>query len=45
MDSAVLGLESSGGGCLSVRAFRQQFTFVYTIEFHAFAPIEALARV
>jgi hypothetical protein len=43
IDSAVLGLGSSGCGCCTVRVFRQ--TFALAIKFHAFAPLQALACV
>jgi hypothetical protein len=46
MDSAVLGLASSGCGCCTVRVFRQEFALEDAIEFRAFAPpFEALACV
>jgi hypothetical protein len=38
MDSAVLGLGSSGCSNSTVRAFRQKFALEDAIEFHAFAP-------
>jgi hypothetical protein len=42
MDSAVLGLASSGCDCCKVRVFRQRFTLEDATGFHAFAPLEAL---
>jgi hypothetical protein len=38
MDSAALGLASSGCDCCTVRVFRLGFTLEDAIEFHAFAP-------
>jgi hypothetical protein len=45
MDSAGLGLASSGCIRRTVRVFRQVFTRSYVIEFHAFASLEALPCV
>ena len=45
MDSAVLGLGSSGCGYCTVRVFRQKFTLEDAIGSHAVTPLEALAGV
>jgi hypothetical protein len=45
LNSAVLGLGPSGCGCCTVCVFRQEFALEDAIEFHAFAPLEALACV
>jgi hypothetical protein len=42
MDSAVLGLGSSGCSCCTVRVFRLKFTLEDAIGSHAFAPLEAI---
>jgi hypothetical protein len=45
MDSAVLGLASSGRGCCKVRVFDRKLHSRSAIEFPAFAPLEVSMRV